>query len=301
VYNKRLVNNNVQESSYGEHVDVDVDVDFPTTSTDSQLTKSLIKPTPGVVVDTIVPVTSAISPLSVLSREDIADLQSCLLSEFWNNSSYLSVITIASNGSSENEDDTDNYICTEDDDEDIDVREVMNEPIVNSDSTSSEYVHGDSNDSEVIVDITTSNFDHWNDTGKEGAVIQDILSNLTFTCPKCKRVFTSWDSCNTHVTNRNHGSHCIHSYSHNSQGNGLFDDHLFRCVSDHSLLPLDAHSGYCDLKGRRKYLEVSTISLAKLLIIIISLLICDVILVYVYSILLFWFKGYACSCVCRKS
>ena len=39
------------------------------------------------------------------------------------------------------------------------------------------------------------------------------------------------------------------------------DLELPRCISDHLFLPVDAHSGWCDLQGRRAYIEDSHVML----------------------------------------
>jgi serine/threonine protein phosphatase PrpC len=76
-------------------------------------------------------------------------------------------------------------------------------------------------------------------------ISSDPLDTMTFTCPKCGRSFVgSWSSCSQHLISRKHGVHC----DYDSQ-------HLPSCLSSHSLLPIDPHSGWCDLQGRRKYIE----------------------------------------------
>jgi len=73
--------------------------------------------------------------------------------------------------------------------------------------------------------------------------------DIVFTCPKCNRAFGDWSSCHRHMLSRKHntsaaGKRCLYS-SHS----------LPDCSSQHSLLPLDPSSGWCDLVGRRRRLE----------------------------------------------
>lgn len=77
----------------------------------------------------------------------------------------------------------------------------------------------------------------------------DVTDQLDYTCPKCKRVFHgSWHSCHKHATTRQHGDRC----TYDPQAQNLL---LPMCLSAHALLPLDPGSGWCDLQGRRKYIE----------------------------------------------
>eukprot|EP01038_Epipyxis_sp_PR26KG_P012424 gene12424-16666_t len=75
--------------------------------------------------------------------------------------------------------------------------------------------------------------------------IDDIINNIAFICPQCNRKFNGdWHACHQHVMRRQHGHKCY------------YDTHtLPPCLSDHSLLPLDPQSGWCDLQGRRIYIE----------------------------------------------
>ena len=83
-------------------------------------------------------------------------------------------------------------------------------------------------------------------TGRERFwVNHDSVTDLNFTCPKCGRIFPGdWTACDNHVTARKHGRRCTYAL-----GNSL------SCLSEHSMLPLDEHSGWCELQGRRKYME----------------------------------------------
>jgi hypothetical protein len=93
-------------------------------------------------------------------------------------------------------------------------------------------------------------------------------------CPKCGRVFDVYDSCLKHATARGHSLWCeplndsssATSYSSTylrlppppqsqSRVVGTSRNTLPRCLSSHSLLPQDELSGWCDVKGRRTYLE----------------------------------------------
>lgn len=76
-------------------------------------------------------------------------------------------------------------------------------------------------------------------------VNHDSITDLNFTCPKCGRNFPGdWAACNNHVTARKHGGRCVYALSSSPS-----------CLSEHSMLPLDEHSGWCELQGRRKYME----------------------------------------------
>lgn len=78
------------------------------------------------------------------------------------------------------------------------------------------------------------------------AIPKDPVDAISFYCPVCGRVFPGdWQSCNTHVHRRRHGNRCQYSSS----------PALPLCLSEHSLLPLDRQSGWCDLKGRRRHIE----------------------------------------------
>lgn len=66
----------------------------------------------------------------------------------------------------------------------------------------------------------------------------------TFYCPKCGRQFTSWNACDTHVVGRGHGHFCVYDTT------ALPD-----CISWHSMVPQDPHSGWCDVQGRRAGIE----------------------------------------------
>lgn len=73
----------------------------------------------------------------------------------------------------------------------------------------------------------------------------DFTTDIAFRCPKCGRTFPgNWAACQHHLKLRNHGSRCLYPA-----------DALPPCLSEHSLLPLDPQSGWCDLQGRRKYIE----------------------------------------------
>lgn len=79
--------------------------------------------------------------------------------------------------------------------------------------------------------------------------IPDPVKNMTFQCPKCNRTFhANWHACHAHVTSRRHGKHSSCQYDRSLLPN---------CLSENSLLPLaiDEHSGWCELQGRRSYVE----------------------------------------------
>lgn len=95
-----------------------------------------------------------------------------------------------------------------------------------------------------------------------------LIDSMVFTCSKCKRKFKGdWQACQQHVISRRHGQQCRYDapevvsewqdwpsilYLHNEY---VLDVSFPPCLSDHFLLPHDPHSGWCDLRGRRKYIE----------------------------------------------
>lgn len=97
-------------------------------------------------------------------------------------------------------------------------------------------------DADLLKEHRTSN----SATADIIAIPMDPIDVLDFYCPVCGRVFHGdWQSCNTHVHHRRHGDRCQY---HASAALPL-------CLSEHSLLPLDSQSGWCDLKGRRRHIE----------------------------------------------
>lgn len=73
----------------------------------------------------------------------------------------------------------------------------------------------------------------------------DPTTSIAFRCPSCGRIFLGdWQACQHHLKLRKHGSRCMYPVHT-----------LPLCLSEHSLLPMDPHSGWCDLQGRRKYIE----------------------------------------------
>ena len=98
-------------------------------------------------------------------------------------------------------------------------------------------------------------------------------SNLTFFCPCGKTYKGDSQSCQQHLLGRRHGKRCIYSvatFMMDQAQNARFDrrkeEDIYRgvmtneevlpdCVSDHSFLPLDMHSGWCDIQGRRSSIE----------------------------------------------
>jgi serine/threonine protein phosphatase PrpC len=65
-----------------------------------------------------------------------------------------------------------------------------------------------------------------------------------FFCPQCGRVFHDWGSCHQHAVNRKHAKFC--RYDKTS---------LPSCINAHSLLPTHSKNGYCDIQGRRRFIE----------------------------------------------
>jgi serine/threonine protein phosphatase PrpC/serine/threonine protein kinase len=66
----------------------------------------------------------------------------------------------------------------------------------------------------------------------------------TFTCPKCGRSFSDWQSCHVHANSRKHAKFCTYDRSQ-----------LPSCLNAHTLLPAHPFSGYCDIQGRRRTIE----------------------------------------------
>jgi serine/threonine protein phosphatase PrpC len=108
-------------------------------------------------------------------------------------------------------------------------------------------------DQEIVMDgdsvdakITDESSRYW--------AVDDVATHMNFTCPKCGRSFLGdWMGCHKHVMTRKHGPRCSYA-SDNS--NGLKNSGMLpSCLSEHSMLPLDQHSGWCELQGRRRYME----------------------------------------------
>lgn len=102
----------------------------------------------------------------------------------------------------------------------------------------------------------------------------DTIDDITFWCPRCGQSFEGdWTSCMTHVNVRKHGTRCLYSaldesfpnISDKAMKKGITislrsnEESLPRCISNHPYFPIvqDAHSGWCDLQGRRRYIEDS--------------------------------------------
>jgi hypothetical protein len=73
--------------------------------------------------------------------------------------------------------------------------------------------------------------------------MQQLPGPSQFLCPTCNRIFRDWASCHTHATSRRHGL-CEYDAME-----------VEPCVSDHIFRPVDNLSGWCDLQGRREYIE----------------------------------------------
>ena len=72
--------------------------------------------------------------------------------------------------------------------------------------------------------------------------------NVTYLCPTCHRKFTSYLACTHHRHARRHGSPtqpCTLDWAHSQLPHS--------CASAHHLSPVDSHSGWCDLKGPKRY------------------------------------------------
>jgi protein phosphatase 1L len=102
-------------------------------------------------------------------------------------------------------------------------------------------------------------------------VADDLVDQLDFTCPVCGRRFHGdYAGCNNHLALRKHGVRCVYSLhapkSRTVDGADPDDADapptppplplpLPPCLSEHSMLPLDTSSGWCELQGRRRYIE----------------------------------------------
>lgn len=105
-------------------------------------------------------------------------------------------------------------------------------------------------DKDVVVDDNTGSF--W--------VTPDLATKLNFTCPQCGRTFLGdWAGCHNHLKTRKHGKRCTYSSSDKGSSKGSSGDGssevLPSCLSEHSMLPIDEHSGWCELQGRKRYME----------------------------------------------
>ena len=99
-------------------------------------------------------------------------------------------------------------------------------------------------------------------------------SEILFQCPKCKRHFSEWSSCHRHISSRKHGSKCKFlspddtsnsscsssaepAASSSKKRRAMKPAILPSCLSSHAMLEIgyDPSSGWCDLQGRRAYIE----------------------------------------------
>lgn len=65
-----------------------------------------------------------------------------------------------------------------------------------------------------------------------------------FTCPKCGKVYTDYNSCHQHARLRRHALFCAYDRST-----------LPHCINAHTMLPTHDNYGYCDIQGRRQTIE----------------------------------------------
>lgn len=100
-------------------------------------------------------------------------------------------------------------------------------------------------------------------------VLSDKFDVGPYRCPKCGRVFDVYDSCLRHATTRGHSLWCDHTNDANNMSQvpstispssylspaplAPAAPKLPSCLSSHSLQ--DKLSGWCDVQGRRLYLE----------------------------------------------
>jgi serine/threonine protein phosphatase PrpC/serine/threonine protein kinase len=81
----------------------------------------------------------------------------------------------------------------------------------------------------------------------ESTVSTDPTSDSLYRCPKCNRTFSTWDGCIMHTRGRKHARRCTFPLAGK--------DAPPKCVTHYALHPLDPHSGWCDLQGRRRHIE----------------------------------------------
>ena len=123
--------------------------------------------------------------------------------------------------------------------------------------------------SDKLIQTSTDRNESKDGDGDIGSfwVTPDSVTKLNFTCPRCGRSFVGdWAGCHNHVKTRKHGKRCIYSTnsknsstnSSTSSSSSIIDetiDLLPSCLSEHSMLPIDEHSGWCELQGRKRYME----------------------------------------------
>jgi serine/threonine protein phosphatase PrpC/ribosomal protein S27AE len=106
---------------------------------------------------------------------------------------------------------------------------------------------------EITIDGDTLDANITDESSRYWAV-DDVVTHMNFTCPKCGRSFLGdWMGCHKHVVTRKHGPRC--SYASDNSNSSPNSGMLPSCLSEHSMLPLDEHSGWCELQGRRRYME----------------------------------------------
>ncbi len=78
-------------------------------------------------------------------------------------------------------------------------------------------------------------------------ITETSLDDIVFSCPKCGRKFRGdYLACINHAKSRRHGIRCL-----SEMADAMFPE----CISEHSMLPIDPTSGWCDLQGRRNTME----------------------------------------------
>lgn len=117
-----------------------------------------------------------------------------------------------------------------------------------------------------------ANFEVSKTSGSSSALlVQSRLEYLLYQCSKCGRIFEDRLSCAQHMQSRRHGKHCMyfqqerlqeaqnqnieqsdHVLSNNEK---LLSELLPPCLSDRSFGLRDEGSGWCDLQGKRRYME----------------------------------------------
>ena len=111
-------------------------------------------------------------------------------------------------------------------------------------------------ETEIVLDVDVDTDSKVTDESSRYWAVDDVVTNMTFTCPKCGRSFLGdWMGCHKHMTTRRHGQRCKYGAENNSNGMPANTGSLPSCLSEHSMLPLDQHSGWCELQGRRRYME----------------------------------------------
>lgn len=127
-------------------------------------------------------------------------------------------------------------------------------PFTNFENSSNDGDELDSESEKGKNELSSSEQD-WNGSSHV-LVTPDVVSSLNFTCGVCGRTFTGdFNGCHNHVLKRKHGKRCNYSTMRENEDGKPAVTLLPSCLSEHSMLPIDEHSGWCELQGRRTYIE----------------------------------------------